>query len=106
MHDLRDSGRDKYPLDYSSHTPNSYNWVGAGHRPSPDRAVLTADPHRRPRRGSTAPGVRRTRRLPHPHVGGDRHRRTEDQGDDLPRAARAHRAVPRGRRAGTLRVSF
>ncbi len=47
-----------------------------------------ADPHRRPRRGHAARRVRRHRRVPVAHVGGDRHRRSQAVGDAVHREPR------------------
>ena len=74
-------------------------------RPPPDRDVLAADPHRRPRRGPPAPELRRARRVPRPRLGGDRHRRAQDVGDAVHRGPRAlaARLVRRRRRPARLR---
>ena len=74
-------------------------------RPPPDRDVLAADPHRRPRRGPPAPGLRRARRVPHPHLGRHRHRRAQGVGDAVHRGPRAvaARLVRRRRRPARLR---
>ena len=68
----------------------------AGDRPAADRDVQPPHPHGRPHRGPAAPGVRRARRVPHPHVGGDGDRRAEDLGHAV------HRG-PRGRQAALVR---
>ena len=63
-------------------------------RPPPDRDVLAPDPHRRPRRGAAAPRLRRPRRVPHAHLGGDRDRRAEGVGDAVHRGPRDARRAP------------
>mmetsp|Transcript_4094 Transcript_4094/g.12717 ORF Transcript_4094/g.12717 Transcript_4094/m.12717 type:complete len:237 (-) Transcript_4094:260-970(-) len=55
--------------------------------PSANRDVLAAYPHRRSRRGLPAAGLRRARRVPLPHVGGNGYRRAKDLGDAFRRAA-------------------
>ncbi len=74
-------------------------------RPPSDRDVLAAHPHRRPRRGSPAAGLRRARRLPRPRVGGHRHRRAQGVGHAVHRGPRAlaARVVRRRRRPARLR---
>ncbi len=53
-----------------------------------DRDLLQAVPHRRSCRGHAASGLRCARRLSHPRMGGDRHRRTETMGDAVRRGSR------------------
>ena len=55
--------------------------------------------------GRLRPGIRRVRRVPHPHVGGHRDRRPEDLGHAVHRGPRGHPAplVRRGRRQDRLR---
>ena len=60
----------------------------AGHRPAPDRDVLTPHPHRGPCRGAAPGRVRRPRRIPRPHLGGHRHRGAEARRDAVHRGPR------------------
>ena len=57
-------------------------------RPAADRDVLAPDPHRRPRGGPPARGLRRARRLPRPRLGGHRDRRAQGVGHAVHRGPR------------------
>ena len=65
----------------------------AGDRAAADRDVQPADPHGRPHRGTAAAGIRRARRVPHPHVGRHGDRRAEGLGHAVHRGQRGARGA-------------
>ncbi|CAM9243217.1 unnamed protein product [Heterosigma akashiwo] len=76
----------------------------AGAGPPADRDVQPAHPHRGPRGGVPAPGVRRAGRLPLPHLGRHRHGRAQDLGHPVHRAAGGLPAPLVRRRRGPRRL--
>ena len=91
-------------VDRNDKSPGVRAGLGAGDRPSADRDVFAAHPHRRPYRGAAARRDGRVRRVPDPRLGGDRDRRAETVGDALHRAEREEpaRLVWRGDRHGAF----